>query len=474
MDPISRRAFLAQGGVVAATMAARPLFAAATTPVRPNVLFIWTDQQTAAAMSNAGNGWLNTPAMDSLAHGGMAFERAYCTNPICVPARTSWLTGCMPHETTVTYNTEDHPIATPPLAPLLARNGYDTGYVGKWHIPRSSEDTAWHGFDFVRETTARGPDPAIPAACAEFLRRRRSGPFFLTASFLNPHDICEWARMAAGIPDNLPNGILAAAPPPEQCPPLPANFAPPAHEPAVIRALQRAAPRTYPTRQWSDGTWRQYLWAYYRLVERVDAGVGQILDELRVLGLERDTLVVFSSDHGDGCAAHGWNQKTLFYEESVRIPLIVRPPGSSMTGRRDTANLVSFNLDFFPTVFDYAGVVIPRELKGRSLRSLIEERPDARGHEYVVSQSDLAPVYGRSGGVYGRMLRSGRYKYVRYSTGADPEQLFDLEADPGEMRDLKYDPAASEQLAWHRAQLDKWMTLHGDKFSPPATQNRAS
>uniref|UniRef100_UPI00404B9E9B sulfatase family protein n=1 Tax=Cephaloticoccus sp. TaxID=1985742 RepID=UPI00404B9E9B len=464
---MNRRHFIRStaAGALASTLIPRITTGQPQAAPRPNILYLWTDQQSAAAMSNAGNPWLSTPAMDRLAREGVTFDRAYCTNPICVPSRTSWITGRMPHETTVTYNTRQHPIGAVPLSPQLRHDGYTTGYVGKWHIPHDPHDGAWHGFDYVENVAPKGTDPALPAACEKFLRQKHEQPFFLVASLVNPHDVCEWARRLNGLDETLPNGALSAPPPPEDCPPLPANFAIPDGEPEVIRQLQSlASMRTYPTRGWDEGRWRQYLWGYYRLIEMADATLGRVLATLDETGQDRDTLIIFSSDHGDGSAAHQWNQKTLFYDEVVRVPFIVRPPGGFAGGRRDARNLVCTNLDFFATVYDYAGIPQPVDFAGRSVRPLVERRPAARGHPFVVSQNDLAPVFGESGGVRGRMLRTERYKYIRYSSGKNSEQLFDLDLDPGEMRDLKNDFNHAAVLDEHRRLLDEWMQRHNDPF----------
>jgi choline-sulfatase len=284
------------------------------------------------------------------------------------------------------------------------------------------------------------------------------------ASFVNPHDICEWARIASGLPEKLPHGDLATPPPAAECPPLPANFGIPAREPEVIRRLKVLAPKTYPTANWTADAWRQYLWVYYRLTERVDSQIGEILRTLRETGQDQNTLIVFSSDHGDGAAAHQWNQKLLFYEETARVPFIVRPPGLVRAGRRDRVNLVNMNLDFFPTALDYAGIPVPADLTGRSVRPLVEGAPHAAGHAFTVSQSDLAPNATESGGVFGRMLRSARFKNIRYSEGAHAEQLFDLERDPGEMNNLAGDPATKPAVEEHRQLLAAWLARHRDPF----------
>ncbi|HSH09431.1 MAG TPA: sulfatase-like hydrolase/transferase, partial [Oceanipulchritudo sp.] len=438
---MKRRAFLQKSSIGVVGMISPLLLRAqqTTDPAsekRPNILFIMTDQQYAGAMSNAGNRDLHTPSMDLLAHRGVSFTKAYCTNPICVPSRTSLITGRMPHATTVTFNTDEHEIAASPLSPLMKAHGYATGYVGKWHIPHDATDTTWHGFDFVAHARGNRLDNDVPGSVEEFLQQERDKPFFLVASFVNPHDICEWARQASGIKDPLPNGPIPAPPPPEECPSLPFNHAIAEDEPSVIREHQKKLPRAYPVRDWDADTWRQYRWAYNRLTEKVDGQIGQILDSLKRSGQWDNTVIVFTSDHGDGLGAHAWNQKTLFYEEVSRIPLIVTDLRKTTSERKDTAHLVSMNIDLFPTFFDYAGIQPPQDLPGISLRPIVEERAAAPSHPFIISQSDLHTGYGSSGGVYGRMVRTQQYKYVVYSEGENREQLFDLEQDPGEMVNL--------------------------------------
>jgi arylsulfatase A-like enzyme len=122
------------------------------------------------------------------------------------------------------------------------------------------------------------------------------------------------------------------------------------------------------------------------------------------------------------------------------------------------------NTDFFPTVFDYAGIQIPEGLPGHSIRPLVERKPNAKGHDLVVSQNDLAPISGRSGKVYGRMLRTSRYKYIRFSKGAHKEQFFDEMLDPGELNDLSLKDSHITELENHRDLLDTWILKQKDPF----------
>jgi len=429
---------------------------------RPNILLIMTDQQFAGAMSCAGNSDLHTPAMDSLAANGTLFTNAYCANPVCVPSRVSMFSGRMPHEMGVYTNLRLHKDIRnfPMLGRVVSDAGYETGYVGKWHLLAGKRDRAVHGFD--RPSIHK--DPGTPEDCATFLKKARTKPFFLVASFINPHDICHWARG-----ETFKNGPIGSAPPPEQCPELPANHAIPANEPELIRKIQaQYGERLYPTADWTPGKWRQYRWAYYRMVELVDRRIGEVLDVLRRTGQEENTVVVFLSDHGDGNAAHKWNQKQVLYEEPARVPFILAQIGHTRPGVTERRQLVSTGLDLFPTICDYAGVPVPPELKGHSLRGLAEAGGGEPLREYVVAETEFGtfnstPPFQHVGPM-GRMVRSAKYKYIVYSEGAIREQLFDMERDPGEMNNLAVSSQHAEALNAHRKMLLDWQGETNDDF----------
>ena len=426
-------------------------------PDRPNILFIFTDQQSAYAMSCAGNADLNTPAMDSLAQTGVRFENAYCTQPLCTPARASLFTGLMPHECGINANGQPIPERLRPqeLGNVFQDAGYECVYGGKWHVPEIAVPEG-HGFRQICGFNDRD----LAGRCTEFLKQDHEKPFFLVASFDNPHNICEWARS-----QRLPWGPIPEVPV-EDCPNLPQNFAIPPFEPEAIRIEQATFKEVHPTSRFTDEHWRQYRHAYYRLCEKVDAEIGRILEALREQGLEEDTLVVFSSDHGDGHAAHHWNQKSVLYEEVVRIPFIVSLKGVTQPGRVDS-HLVSNGLDLFPTLCDYAGVDVPDGLRGRSVRPLAEgqDPADWRDDLAVTTYFDI-PHYR---GTQARMIRTQRYKYAVYSIGLYREQLTDLENDPGEMVNLAVNSNFRDVLQEHRGRLAQWCEETGDRFVVPET-----
>lgn len=438
---------------------------------RPNILLIITDQQAADAMScRQGDRYLKTPQMDSLAARGTFFTRAYAANPICIPSRTAMFTGRYPHETGIQNNDRVafDPRKFPTMGTYFQAAGYDTGYVGKWHLLFPIEDSALSGFAYTANIKNNGADPETPAAVATFLERKHDRPFLLVASFIDPHNIAEWARG-----QTLPDGAIGTPPPPDQCPPAPANLAPPADGPDAIafaRQSYQAAPM-FPVGNFDEGKWRQYRWAYYRMIERTDALLGKVLASLKASGQADNTLIVFVVDHGDCQGAHGWNQKTVLYEESVRVPFIVCPPGERIA--RTSDRLVQTGIDLLPTLLDFAGIPKPAALPGVSQRTAAEGASGPNPRAYVVSSNHLVqgvPLLGMMMKPAGRMARSQRYKYCVYDQGKQRESLVDLEKDPGEMVNLAEDPAYARILNEHRALLLAWSHEQHDgtfPFVPP-------
>jgi arylsulfatase A-like enzyme len=429
---------------------------------RPNVLFILTDQQQAGMMSCAGNPWLKTPAMDSIARNGARFERAYSVNPQCVPSRTGMITGYMPGRFGVQSNGDKTRLpadAQKQAMGWLFRNaGYETAYGGKVHIPAKIDDC---GFDVL---TADQRDE-LATECVAFLKRPHVKPFLLVASFINPHDICfvnftedkpakaapskkkpkayedeegsleERASAAAAL--KRPDGVSEEEFFAKHCPPLPSTF------------KASDSPRT---KHWSVEQWRLHGWAYCRLTEQVDRQIGQVLQALRDAGLEENTLVVFASDHGEMNGAHGAIRKGGFFEEAARVPFVVSLKGVTKPGLVDNQHLVSSGLDLIPTLCDFAGINPPAALPGRSVRALAEGRTPQEWRPYVVSERPD-----------GRMVCSGRYKYWVYAKGDRLEQLVDLEKDPGEMKNFATDPAYADVLARHRQYLREWVETNNGK-----------
>jgi arylsulfatase A-like enzyme len=440
---------------------------------RPNLLLIFTDQQTLRAMSAAGNPWVQTPNMDSLVRFGVRFEKSYCASPICTPARGSLVTGVLPHTHGARFNNMTPSWDTlPRLGKLLCEAGYQSLWGGKWHLPSSyplskTSTLSTYVPDFtVLPFYPRGvgrsgvwglgddTDPPLAAACENYLRARPGQPFFLSVSLHNPHDICYFPAHPERYPDPL--DIRAA-------PPLPANFAVDPEEPEFIadcRARAHYGSELRTAQGLDEDTWRRYLYAYYRMTERVDAEVGRVLRALDETGLDENTLILFTSDHGDGVAAHRWAAKLSLYEESVSVPFAVTWFGRTRENVVDREHLVS-GLDVLPTLCDYAGASVPSACQGRSVRPLVEGRP-VDWRTMVVTELDPDPKRPER---TGRMLCTGRYKYNLFSYGARNEQLFDLETDPGETVNLAGRMDRQAELDRHRALLRTWMADTNDPFT---------
>lgn len=456
---------------------------ASETASRPNVLFIFTDQQHAGMLSCVGNSWLQTPAMDSIAANGVRFERAYSVNPVCVPSRTGMLTGYTPSRFGMQSNGEigtaliPESIQRQTLGWLFRDAGYETVYGGKTHVPGKISD---YGFDVL---TADQRDE-LAMKCADYLKKPHDKPFLLVASFINPHDICYMAindferanprRAAKDKPGKRQKGpsdaqqcLAAALERPEGvseeeffaklCPPAPANLEPQAGAPDAVQVSlspKGVSFRQHAFQNWSAEQWRLHRWAYCRLTEQVDREIGQVLQALREAGLEEKTLVVFSSDHGDMDGSHRLEHKSMFFEEAARVPFVVSLKGVTKPGLVNRQHLVSTGLDLIPTLCDFAGINPPAGLLGRSVRALAEGREPDSWRPYVAAETH-----------YGRMVCSGRFKYCVYQSGQRREQLVDLECDPGEMSNRAGDAALSEELTRHRQFMREWVATNQDRFA---------
>ena len=330
---MNRRTFLKTSGLSLLAMATQNRAQYSSLLQKPNILIIMTDQQFADAMSCVmGKRYIHTPHMDKLAENGKSFTRAYSPNPLCMPMRTSMFTGQYPHQTGVLTN--DGPRLNPDdvifMGKIFKDSGYETGYFGKWHIPIDTGRKEVHGFEtFVEKSARRNPEFA-----AEFLRKKRNRPFLAVASFLGPHEICQWSRK-----QEVPGKQLDDPPPLQEQPPLRLNSKPPKNETDIMIHMRKSyqAHRLFPVGNYTEKDWRRLIWGYYRLIERVDEYVGAVMTALRESGLEENTIVLFLSDHGDCHGAHRWNQKTVFYDESARVPFIISWKGK--TPKRDFAYL---------------------------------------------------------------------------------------------------------------------------------------
>lgn len=424
---------------------------------RPNFLFILTDDQRFDTLGCAGNPIIRTPNIDRLARNGIRFERAFVTTPICAASRASILTG--------TYErTHGYTFTKPPLSrsfmdisfpALLRKAGYRTGLVGKFGVA-VAEGVENGMFDFARfdglpyVQTISGVERHMTEVegdgVIDLLRDARPDqPFCLLW--------CPWAPHAD---DENPQQY----------------FWPPAvdglYKDTVIPVPKMAAPEYYDAQPpflkntmsrtrwaWRFDTPQKYqdmVRGYYRMISGIDLVLGRILDELARLGLDRTTVIVFTSDNGYFLGERGYADKWLMYEPSIRVPLIVFDPRAPLRNRGLVRRDLVLNIDLGPTLLDMAGVPIPSHVQGRSLRPLLGRGTPAWRSEIFCEELWDHPEIPRS-----ECVRTERWKYIQYPTHPEYVELFDLVKDPDEKKNLAGDPAHARVLAALRERCGRWI-----------------
>jgi choline-sulfatase len=451
---VTRRQFVKLGGGAVALLAdgtlTESVFAARGNhkPQPKNILLIYTDQQHIDTIAAGGCPYLRTPALDRIKKSGTSFTQSYSANPVCSPARSAVFSGRTSCEASVHVNGRPIRSGIPNLGQWFSEHtDYETFYAGKWHLPRTYTsnipgfkviNTGIGGFGYLCDT-------AMSRACEGFISNiSKSKPFLLVASFMQPHDICEWLRLNMNDPGKLRYPELA-----EELPELPDNFEYDRSEPQSTKK-RRLGNEPFKGK-WDKQHWRYYRWSYYRHIENVDAEIGRILTALERRGLMKDTLIVMTADHGEGMGHHQMVRKSSFYDEAARVPLLFSWPGHIIEDRTETMRLAS-GMDITPTLCDYAGIKPPANMRGVSLRPILEGDNGTR-REFIVSEGNTNT---------GRMLRTENFKYIKYVD--DPvEQLFDMKNDPGETRNL----AASSQYASALTEHSRLLAGHEVRLEVP-------
>jgi len=432
---------------------------------KPNIILIFTDQQSAQMMSCAGNAYLITPGMDYIAENGIRFTRAYSTNPVSSPARVSLITGRFAG----TFNDNEgkqvrenagsmripqisEEVMNSTISSFLKKAGYDLIYGGKEHLP-APLNAKTLGFTDISDNERE----ELAEEAAKYIKEDHENPYFMMISLINPHDICYMAIRDFAFTDQekmliergvvecstldkalqMPEGVSEQDFFENYCPPLPPNYEPQIDEPKAVKSLiARRDFRKNARENYSENDWRRHRWAYCRLTELVDQRVQTILDAIRESGQEENTLILFCSDHGDNDAAHRMEHKTVLYEESANIPLLAMWKGHIRAGQVDDNHLVSSGLDLLPTLCDYAGIKGVADPRGRSMRPLFEGR-NVAWRETLGVESEI-----------GRMVVSkDNLKYIKYDAVGIEEQLLDMNQDPFETTHFTNDPEYEEKLA---------------------------
>ncbi len=433
---------------------------------RTNVVMFMTDDHGAWATGTYGCGEMHTPNIDGLAAGGVKFSRAFACTPVCSPSRVTYLTGAIPSrhgvqdwlipEDSFGPTTRNWYAGLTPYSEILARNGYNLGMCGKWHMGR--DDKAQAGFSYWASVPGGGGtyrDPSfvvngearamrgfktdlVTDFALDFLSRlKRDEPFYLLVPFYAPH--------------------------------TPYDYQPEEYRKWYEGSRFSCFPRT-PMNPWQNRDLAnhhnnvQSMHAYSALVAGVDYNVGRVLKRLEEMGVRENTLVVFTADQGWNAGHHGvWGKGNgtvpfNMYEESLRVPMIWNHPGGIKAGQ--TLNPIVSSYDYFPTILDYLGINEPRDrrLPGRSYAGFLRGgRPQWRNRLYFEYE-------------YVRGIRTENLKYIE-RTKEWPSELFDLEADPGETRNLIDDARHRKQLEALRTDLRIFFQENG---APPIEDWRST
>ena len=435
---------------------------------RPNILVIVSDQLTWNALPTYGNTYAKTPNIDRICRDSVRFDACYTPCPLCQPARAAFWTSRYPHELDVRANGPFWPVRrvgpeTPTLGETFRDAGYDAVHFGKDHAAG-----ALRGFREVEAVQIKWEqeNPGLPLnedsyydrdtsiKVADYLAHRTDDrPFFAVADLINPHGICLW------IDDS--DAAKIAPCPPEDLPPLPENFRVDDMEtrPKAVQYICCALNFQAKVAQWDEEHYRRYLYAYYYFLSSLDREIGRILDALECSGVADNTLIVFLADHGDGMAARGRVTKSLdFYDEVTRVPFIFQ--GAGVRPRKDTVKGIVSSLDLFPTLCGLAGIPKPQGLRGRDLTPVLRGAAPIE-REYVASEWHTARGCTVSPG---RMIRTDRYKYMRYLENGDRE-LYDMELDPKEKVNRIGDPAYAEIAAYMESLLQTHLAQTQDDFA---------
>ena len=459
----------------------------------PNILLIYSDQHRGDCLGVNGHPLLETPNLDRMAEEGVDFERAYCPIPLCVPARSTLLTGEWPtgHLSIANYDTESpRPLRgdLPTFSELLKEVGYRLGYVGKWHVDqyKSPLQYDFHEYAPQREYADWRKEQGL-------LDRPRQNKWF---GETDPHIDPDQSRLAWGadrivqslerygaeeepfflrwdpVEPHLPNVVpepYASMYDPEEIPPWPGFEDDLEDKPYA----QRQQLRTWRLEDWDWSDWAKVVARYLGEISLLDRQMGRILAALERLDLEKNTFVIYTSDHGDMCGSHGMIDKHfVMYEDVLHVPLIVRPPLSEEPepeGREEDSSpcraFVSNSLDLASTFLDIANVEPPETFRGDSLLPFLT-RPSRGGRSEI-----FATYHGNQFGLFSqRAVTDGEWKYVWNATARD--ELYHLSCDPGELHNLARDRGSADKLRDLRRRLVKWMEKTEDSLLNPWTRKQ--
>ena len=440
-------------------------------PSRPNIVFILVDDLRWDELGCTGHPFVKTPNIDRIAREGAMFRNAFMTTPLCSPSRASFLTGQYAHTHGIIDNVDrsaaSHRLTTFPQ--LLHESGYATAFIGKWHM--GNDDKPRPGFDrwvsFKGQGTYINPDinedgreikspgyitDVLNGYAVEYIRRKHDQPFlvYLAHKAIHPEvkqnddgsvDLSAAERF---IPAKRHEGAFSG----QRIPRRPSYGRTPEGKAALQRKIG-----DLPALGAATVTSEEAILGRQRTLLAIDEGVGEIVKALKETGQLDNTIIVFTSDNGYFYGEHGLSvERRLAYEESIRLPLLMRYPKRIKS--RTVRDEFALNIDLAPTLLDLAGVAIPSSMQGHSLVPLLSgQRPAWRSSFLVELYSDK--VFPRITRMGYKAVRNERWKYINYVELNGMDELYDLKNDPYEMKNLISEPAAGKALEEMKRELER-------------------
>ena len=441
---------------------------------QPNIVFVLVDDLRWDDLGCTGNTFVKSPNIDRIAKEGANFRNAFSMTPLCSPSRASILTGQCAHTHGITDNTErgpqTHKLQTFPM--VLQKAGYQTAFIGKWHM--GNDNTPRPGFDRWYCLAGQGStfDPAVNddgkskqtkgyvtdilnQKGVEFVRSKHSKPFMLYLShkaihpetYQGPDGKLSDPTLSNFIPAPRHQSQYAGV----KIPRRPNAGVPPTDKPALMQKIDGMPPLGPET-----GSSDKVILNRLRMLSAVDEGVGELLKALKESGELDNTLFVLTSDHGYFYGEHGLSiERRLAYEESIRIPLLMRLP--SMIKAGSTPEALALTIDFAPTFINIAGAQIPKQMQGRSLVPILEGKTPAdwRRSFFVEYYSDT--VFPRMRKMGYQAVRNDRWKYIHYLDQENADEIYDMQNDPYELQNQIGNPATAADVARMKQELQQHM-----------------